>query len=984
VDSDDDFLVVANAATDPRVKDKPASLTGAVGFYAGAVIRTADGRRDGAVCVIDREPRELGDPEQIESLKLLARLAGEELDRQRVFRAQTKRAHMLNLAETMAGLGHWFIDYETGERFWSDEVYRIHGYEPGAISPEQAIRHYDPADWATIQGRINDARATGEGYDVRLRLQRADGQWRITRAQARCEVGPSGNVIGIVGVFQDITEEVESRERIERSEGLFRMMSDTATDVIARYRPDGEFLYLSPAVERVLGYPPEELIGKSCADIIHPEDVEKTYARFAAFLKDGGGPGAHIDYRAVHRDGSIVWMEASPRAVQDAEGRILELHDHVRDVSARKRAERELEELVGTLQLAESVAGLGHWRLDLASGAVTWSPEVYRIHGVDQNSFDPSYDDAVSFYHSEDRDQVRAWVADAIATGRSSEFKLRLIRADGEQRVVQSQCLPQLDADGRTTVLFGVFQDITDAEHARQTLAESEARFRLLAEYADDVITINNLAGEFQYVSPAAATVMGYAPEEVIGRSFSDFLHPDDVERVRETFVAYAAAPNNGRCRLTYRGRRKDGSEVWLEARPQVVRDADGRAVGFQDVIRDVSETKRLEEALVEARDNAEAGARAKSDFLANMSHELRTPLTAVVGFSSLLKASANLPEQERRYADRIATASETLLGVINDILDYSKLEAEAVDLDPQPFSALAMSEAAISIVEQQCQEKGLTLKLIASPEATELLMGDEQRLRQVLLNFLSNAVKFTASGEIRVRVNLDVEGDARRLRVGVQDSGIGIPQERIASLFERFTQADASTTRNFGGTGLGLAISQRLIELMGGRIGAESRVGQGSTFWFELPLPTAEQPCQNAERPRGGGVPLAGRVLMVDDAPANRELVTTILGNLGVTVDTACDGAEGVAKAQAVGYDLILMDVHMPVLDGLAATRALRALGGPVGRTPIVALTANVQPDQVRRCLDAGMDGHLAKPLQLTQVVSTLATWLPACEDAA
>ena len=396
--------------------------------------------------------------------------------------------------------------------------------------------------------------------------------------------------------------------------------------------------------------------------------------------------------------------------------------------------------------------------------------------------------------------------------------------------------------------------------------------------------------------------------------------------------------------------------------------------IEFQDVVRDITETKALEEALIEARDVAEAGARAKSEFLANMSHELRTPLTSVIGFSGLLKGSQNLPDAERRFADRIATSSEALLSVINDILDYSKLEADAVGLDPMPFDPMTMAEGAAGIVEAQCVAKGLALDIEVEPGLPAALMGDEGRLRQVMLNFLSNAVKFTGHGRVLLKMGW-ADG---RLRIAVTDSGIGIAADKIDALFDRFTQADASTTRVYGGTGLGLAISRRLIELMGGEIGADSRPGHGSTFWLDVPLDAARTSA-TADAQTLAEVPTGSRILMADDAAANRELVRAILGGWDIVLETADDGAAAVQAAASGDYDLILMDVHMPVMDGLDATRAIRAMSGQVSRTPILALTANVQPEQVAACRSAGMNGHVGKPIQIRDLMTAIANQLTA-----
>ncbi|WP_426041675.1 PAS domain S-box protein [Brevundimonas sp. TWP2-3-4b1] len=609
------------------------------------------------------------------------------------------------------------------------------------------------------------------------------------------------------------------------------------------------------------------------------------------------------------------------------------------------------------------------------SGHVRWSEQVYRIHGVTPEAFDPNLDDAVGFYHPDDQQAVRDWCANAMETGEAGEFQLRLMRSDGEERAVISQCRPECGPDGTTIALYGVFQDVTERVQAEETIKASEARYRLLADNSTDIIATYGIDGVFRYLSPAIEGPMGYRPDEMVGQPAGDFMHPEDVDRVLAVFADYArSGPETPSPRVPYRGVRKDGSFVWLEAHPKVIRDAIGQPIEFQDVVRDITETKALEEALIEARDVAEAGARAKSEFLANMSHELRTPLTSVIGFSGLLKGSQSLPDAERRFADRIATSSEALLSVINDILDYSKLEADAVGLDPMPFDPKAMAEGAAGIVEAQCVAKGLALDIEVEPGLPEALMGDEGRLRQVMLNFLSNAVKFTGHG----RVLLNMGWADGRLRIAVTDSGIGIAADKIDALFDRFTQADASTTRVYGGTGLGLAISRRLIELMGGEIGADSRPGHGSTFWLEVPLDAARTSA-TVEAQTLAEVPAGSRILMADDAAANRELVRAILGGWDIVLETFDDGAAAVQAAASGDYDLILMDVHMPVMDGLDATRAIRAMSGPVSRTPILALTANVQPEQVAACRAAGMDGHVGKPIQIRDLMATIANQLTA-----
>ena len=451
-------------------------------------------------------------------------------------------------------------------------------------------------------------------------------------------------------------------------------------------------------------------------------------------------------------------------------------------------------------------------------------------------------------------------------------------------------------------------------------------------------------------------------------------MHPDDTEAT-QAFIA-GTTEETGPRTTDYRVFAKDGSVVWAETTFTRLNDGSGRVLG---VSRDVTHRKALEGELKEALARAEAAAAAKTDFLANITHELRTPLTAILGFAGVLKTSEALSAQDARHAGLIYDASQTLLGVIGDVLDYAKIEAGAFELDPAPFDPGAAVRSAVEIVAQQAAAKGLELILhVDAPQSKPVLVGDAPRLRQVLLNFLSNAIKFTREGSVTVHLSGCLEAERCHLRIAVTDTGIGISEAQIGALFNRFTQADASVSRQFGGTGLGLAISKQIVEAMGGRIGVDSAVGEGSTFWLEADLPIAADDALDTEPEVAAAVlerPV--RVLVVEDNAVNRELLTTLLTPFDLEIDTAGDGAEAVEAVSRGRYDVILMDMQMPVMDGLAATRRIRALRDPLAaRTPIIAMTANVLPEQVARCLEAGMDDHLGKPINLPQLLQALDRW--------
>ncbi|MBX9616493.1 MAG: PAS domain-containing protein [Caulobacteraceae bacterium] len=976
----DATLVVPDSLEDPELCTHPMVVAGPrIRFFAGATICDGTGRPIGAIGAMDTVPRDPPTPAQMTMLRHIAGLAGDLFDQLTAARAQAEQLALLELTEELAGTGHWRFDLVTGKVDWSDEVYRIHGRDRATFDPGygDVLADYHPEDREMLAACVERAIATGQGYSLDLRLiSDTRGERRVTtRAGTQCD--EAGKPIALYGAFRDVTESILAEERLRESEALFRMMSETATDIIARYQPDGTFLYVSPSAEAILGYRPDQMLGRRCAEFVHTGDHASMEAVLLACLRSGpGAPMPRLEYRAIRADGTIVWLEASPRAVWDETGRtLLELHDHIRDVTARKTAERVQFELVETLEMAEALAESGSWRLDIATGKLVWSDQVYRIHGKSRETFDPGLDDAIGCYHPDDRQAVQDSIAHAIRTGKPGGFQLRLIREDGEQRIVNSQFRPECDETGATTALFGVFQDVTDERRAQQKIEESEARYRLLADHASDIILTYGVDGRIRYVSPSVEAVSGVAPAALIGQPVTAMIHSEDVQRLTEAFRELVRSGGaTGRVGLRYRGNLASGETRWFEARTTLIRDDAGRVVEFHDVVRDVTATKALEDELIAARDVAEAATRAKSEFLANMSHELRTPLTGVIGFAGLLQASAALPDAERHYADRVATASEALLSVINDILDYSKLEADAISLDSRAFDPAAMARGAAAIVEAQCGAKGLALRVETPDGLPAAIVGDEARLRQVTLNLLSNAVKFTASGEIV----LSVRRVNTRLRVTVTDSGIGIAAERIEALFERFAQADASTTRLYGGTGLGLAISRRLVEVMGGEIGVESRLGEGSSFWFEIPLVVAEQGPSTISGVHTA-LPPDLKVLLADDTPANRELVLLILTAIGIQPDPVCDGAEALKAAARGDYDLILMDVHMPVMDGLAATRAIRALPGPAAATPILALTASVLPEQIEACRRAGMDGHVGKPIKVEALINAMASALNA-----
>ena len=516
-------------------------------------------------------------------------------------------------------------------------------------------------------------------------------------------------------------------------------------------------------------------------------------------------------------------------------------------------------------------------------------------------------------------------------------------------------------------------------DQAIADLRASEQSYRLLADNATDVISLTSQDSKRLYISPSIERVLGFHPNYLMKTPNYTYMHPDDAGPI--SALVNGITVEGGARTAEYRVFRHDGSTVWAETTFSRLNDGSGRLLGIS---RDVTHRKQLESELVEALERSEAAAAAKADFLANMTHELRTPLNAILGFSGVLKQSKSLTDLDARHVGLIHDASATLLGVIGDVLDYSKLEAGGFELDPQPFDPAATAQSAAAMVGDQIAAKGLALTHTIDA-GMPAVVGDAPRLRQVLLNFLSNAIKFTREGGIEILVAHRVEGEVCHLRMEVRDSGIGIPEDQADAVFMRFTQADASVSRQFGGTGLGLAISKQIIAAMGGRIGVASVVGTGSTFWFEIDLPLAgEQRAETQPQDARADFERRVRLLVVEDNAVNRELITTLLSPFDIEIDTAADGAEALEAVSRTAYDMILMDVQMPVMDGLTATRRLRAMARPDSpRVPIVAMTANVLPEQIARCREAGMDDHLGKPIHPARLLETLGRWSQGADAA-
>jgi PAS domain S-box-containing protein len=900
------------------------------------------------------------------------RLAGIVRDSEARHRRIVERSHMVIFETDLAG--RWTFLNPT----WAV----LSGRDAAASLGRSVLDAIVLDDRRALLAAVRTLRGTlGEvAHDVRY--QDADGQIRWARAAVFPIRDGDGAHTGYHGTIEDITERRAAHAAIAASERRYRLLADNASDMILRIALDGTLRYASPACERLLGERAEALAGRSLLAGVGDADRDRLREACTALL--GGAPDQTCTYRQTRADGSVVWLETAIQLVRER-NRAIEFIASVRDVTRRKIAEVDaatalaaLQESHRLLSLAGTVSRVGHWRLDVAAEAIHWSEEVHRIHGVPVTSPPPPLADAIDFYHPDDRAMVERLVDGALTRGENFEFNARILARDGAVRHIVSNGQVERTACGAVGGVFGVIQDITERRLAELELRASEERFRIITEQAGDMISLHEVTGEALFVSPSAHTILGHDPRDAFGPTVFVWMLDDDDRAVLAEMhgeILSGGSPS-GRVRM----RRADGRPAWMEVRPRLTEIAgDPRVIA---VWRDVTESVERETELGAARAQAEAALSAKAEFLANMSHEIRTPMNGVIGFTELLLAS-ELDETQRHHAQLIADSGEAMMRLLNDILDLSKIDAGRLDVAAEPMDLTHTLAGCVKLLAPTAERKGLDLTLEVADDLPRAIRGDALRVRQVILNLLGNAVKFTASGG----VTLAARGIDGRLAIAVADTGIGIAPERQDAIFEQFVQADHSITRAYGGSGLGLAISNRLAALMGGGLSLESTPGRGTTITLDLPL-VALDDAALPERTRPPRIaPPAARsahVLLADDHDINQILVTAMLARAGHRVTVAGDGAAAVAQVEAgiaagTPFDMVLMDVQMPVMDGLTATRAIRALGGAATTLPIVALTANAFAADLEACRAAGMDDHLAKPVSIDRLIAVIERRVPA-----
>ncbi len=774
----------------------------------------------------------------------------------------------------------------------------------------------------------------------------------------------------------------DARREIRTSRDYAAAVLSNMQEVIFRTDGNSRWAFLNPAWETVTGYTIEESIGQDVRRVVHPAD-HKVLEELEELYQTGTLDGNAAKLRFVRKDGGIRHIEMSVKELVDDFGQPIASTGSIRDVTERVAFEAALRDSEQRFQTLADLAPVGIFRTD-AAGTVSYVNRAWcELAGIPRSHANGL--GWASAVHPEDLPQVREEWSSAVARSAPYRGDFRFLHPDGTEIWVEVSGAVERDIFASPTGYIGVAIDVTARTSAAAALAKSESQLRLLASNATDAVFRLALDGTCLYASPSVREVIGVSPRHLVGRSMLDRFHPEDDATVREAYRLLASGTRD-RIVISYRSQPVDRPETWawLEANCGLVRDHDSDPQEIIVSIRDITTRKELELALAAARDAAEVAASAKSRFLADMSHEIRTPMNGVIGATELLLDDDLTPDQRARV-QVIADSGRTMMRLLNDILDLSKIDAGQMQIAKEAVDLRHALRGCAKLMMPLAEQKGLALITEISDAVPARIESDGLRLRQMVLNLVGNAVKFTSEGEVRLSATIVRSEDRDWIEIQVRDTGIGIAPDRQAAVFEQFIQSDVTTAKRYGGTGLGLAISAQLARLMDGTISVESEPGTGTTFSLRLPLVALESPAAPAPPSASVAPALADarslRVLLAEDHDINRMLATAMLERLGATVVHAPDGAAAITAVEEAArtdapFDLVLMDMQMPVLDGVEATRALRAAGHDPARLPIVALTANAYADDVALCIAAGMQAHLAKPLRIPDLKQVLDRW--------
>ncbi len=911
----------------------------------------------------------------------------------------------LNEAQAIARLGSWTLNIPNDQLIWSEEIHRMFGIPFGSdLTHDIFLQCIHPKDREHAVAAWNSALAGGT-YDIEYRILVA-GEIRWIKARAVVYFDPDGKPMQAVGTAQDISELKRAERMMTDSEERLRLALNASDEGLWDRDLDSGQVYLSPRYYEMIGYQPGEL-GSEVefrSRLVHPDDLDLLLGEVEAHLQ-GRTASFVVEYRMITKSGEVKWILNKGRVVERAaDGRALRMVGTIADISARKRAEDALHESEARYRSVVNAMTEGIVLFDTRGRVKTCNPSAERMLGLSEAQM-RERENGLAAWHPI-RDDGSPYPLDELPVRRTlvtgqpmRNMVLGDINPEGKLTWLLVNSEPIVDAaSGKLIAAVASFTDIT----RRREVEEQLNKLYLAVEQNPHSIIITDANGVVEYVNAAFVETSGYAPEEVVGRRAGLLKSGQTADATYRDLWTHLKAGQAWKGEFI--NQRKNGAIYIDLVRVVPIRQPDGRITHYLSIQEDITEHRRLgeeldqhrhhlEELVVErtqqledanivlaahtqeiaaAKEAAELANRAKSAFLANMSHEIRTPMNAIMGLTHLLRRDMQDAGQQEKL-DRITGAAQHLLAIINDILDISKIEAGRLALEDVEFDPEGVLSNVCALLGEKAASKGLEL-VVDMEGLPRRLRGDPTRLAQALLNYASNAVKFTERGSVLLWSRVLQESDSDMLlRFEVRDTGIGIAPQQQVRIFDAFEQADSSTTRRYGGTGLGLAITRRLAELMGGEVGVESTPGQGSTFWFTAQLgKSAHQAAALASMDLGGQ-----RVLVVDDLPEARAALEAMLNAMGLRVDLAESGQAALARVEQADaeddpYAVLLLDWRMPHMDGLELSRRLTAL--VLKQPPKCVLITAFDDDQMwEESQRAECKALLVKPVTASDLHDTL-----------
>ncbi len=773
-------------------------------------------------------------------------------------------------------------------------------------------------------------------------------------------------------------EQISSLQaNLEIREGQYRGLVENASDLIYELDHLGRFTFANQVMENVAGYNKGELLHKNYWELVHPQDQEHV-VEFYKQQRKSRTENTYLEFRMFTRSGQSVWIGQNVSMLFLENGYVHKVTAISRDITELKRAELNLENSEKRFRLLSENSPVGVFETDVNGKCTYINKRCCRMAGLTEQ--EALGDGLAAAIHPEDRYSYFSQWRETLSEMGEYTKEIRFVNKAGETSWVINRVVQITGNNGQIVGYMGTTDDITELKNVHRKLSQREELYRLLSTNSKDLITLFKADTNATriFVSPSVRTILGYEPDELIGKSPFDLIVDEDLDRVRE--VTHTKTLHGESTTIEFRVRRKNGTIIWMESNSNPYFDIDGNMIGFQTSARDITKRKEFEESLRESKERAEEATQAKSQFLSMMSHEIRTPMNAIIGLTNLLLQEKPRTDQTESL-ELLKFSGDNLLTIINDILDFSKIEAGKIALESADFDLHELVSNTKNMLEHRAKEKSIDVRFRYDEKLPRIVKGDQVRLAQVITNLAGNAIKFTESGYVELSVEYKGEVSGKHIVLfSVKDTGIGIEASKVESIFERFSQADSDTTRKFGGTGLGLSITKSLLGLMDSSIQVTSVLGQGSNFSFEVAFEEGVSKTQTGSN-RPDVISLADRslrVLLVEDNRVNQIVASNFLKGWGIAADIANNGKEAVEMIREGTYNLILMDVQMPVMDGYEATQRIRSMEGEYFKEiPIIALTASAMLGMRDKVMEVGMNDFIAKPFVPADLLAKITTFV-------